>query len=96
MEGWPRISADELKTFLHAHVDEFAERMVEAVNEAAPGRLIADSEERAREFILEFGRSAYEALLQQKIDAAEASFSPSGGDGGGSGGKEAGPSSLSE
>ncbi len=96
MEELPRISADQLKNFLHAHVDEFAERMVDAVNEAAPGRLIADSEEPARELILEFGRSAYEALLQQKIDAAEASFSPSGGDRGGSGGEATGASSVSE
>ena len=96
MEELPRISADQLKSFLHAHVDEFAERMVDAVNEAAPGRLIADSEELARELILEFGRSAYEALLQQKIDAAEASFPPSGGDGGGSGREATGASSVSE
>lgn len=80
MDALPRISPEQLKSFLHGHVDEFAERMVEQVNAAAPGRLIADSEEGVRQLIHEFGRSAYEALLQQKIDAGEASFSPSGGD----------------
>jgi hypothetical protein len=79
MDALPQISAEQLKSFLLGHVDEFAEKMVAQVNAAAPGRLIADSEEGVRKLIHEFGRSAYEALLQQRIDAAEASFPPSGG-----------------
>jgi hypothetical protein len=53
--------------------------VVDRVNAASPGRLIADSEEGVRELIDEFGRAAFEAVLQQKIDAAEASFPPSAG-----------------
>ena len=81
MEELPRISPAKLKSFLHNRVDEFAEQMIDQVNSAAWGQLIADSEEGARRLIHEFGRAAYEAALQQKIDAAEASFSPSGGNG---------------
>jgi hypothetical protein len=77
-------------------VDEFAEKMVDTVNSAEWGRLIADSEEGARQLIDEFGRAAYEAALQQKIDAAEASFSPSGGDGGRCGHEAADPQAAAE
>jgi len=79
MHGLPKISAINLKAFLHSHVDEFAEKLVDSVNEAGPGRLIADSEEEVRKLIHEFGQAAYQAALQQKVDAAEAAFSPSGG-----------------
>lgn len=81
MEELPRISPEKLKALLHNCVDEFAEKMIDNVNAAQWGRLVADSEEGARQLIHEFGRAAYEAALQQKIDAAEASFSPSGGSG---------------
>jgi len=96
MDALPRISAEQLKSFLHGHVDEFAEKMVEQVNAAAPGRLIADSEEGVRKLIHEFGRSAYEALLQQKVDAAEASFSPSRGSLDGRGDGAAGAQAAAE
>jgi hypothetical protein len=79
MDALPKISPDRLKALLHQQVDEFAEKLVDEANAAAAGRLIADSEEGVRRLIQAFGQSAYEALLQQKIDAAEASFPPSGG-----------------
>lgn len=85
MHGLPRISAIKLKEFLHSQVDELAEKLVDSVNEAEPGRLIADSEERVRKGIHEFGQAAYQAVLQQKVDAAEAAFSPSGGNADGPG-----------
>jgi hypothetical protein len=51
------------------------------MNAATPGRLIADTEEPVRQALAALSRAAYEAALQQKIDAAEASFPPSAGDG---------------
>ena len=85
MHGLPKISAIKLKEFLHARVDEFAEELVESVNQAQPGRLIADSEEVVRKLIHEFGQAAYQAALQQKVDAADAAFSLSGGNADGQG-----------
>ena len=74
------ISAERLKALLHEKVDDIAERIVAAVNSAAPGRLIADSEEPVRQAMAELTRAAYEAALQEKVDAAEAAFSPSAGE----------------
>jgi hypothetical protein len=68
-----------LKEFLHGKVDEVAEQVIEAMNAAQPGRLIADSEEPVRETMHEFERAVFEAAVQQKVTAAEAAFPPSGG-----------------
>ena len=90
MEGLPSIAAEKLKSQLHGMVDSFAEEMVGIVNQARDGYLIDDSEELVRIAGKEFLRRAYEATLQQKIDASEASFPPSGDCGGGSGDATAG------
>lgn len=77
MDAVPSISAAQLQALLHDKVDDIAERIVAAVNAAAPGRLIGDSEEPVRQAMAELTRAAYEAALQQRVDAAEAAFSPS-------------------
>ncbi len=74
----PWVSPEKLKTQLHGMVDGLAEQIMESMNAARPGSLINDTEEPVRQVGHEFLRAAFEAALQQKIDAAEASFSPSG------------------
>ena len=78
MDELPKISAEALKVFLHGRVDEIAEKVIDAVNVAKPGRLIADSEEQVRDIMGELRRAVFETAVQQKVDAAEAAFSPSG------------------
>lgn len=79
MDELPAISAAKLKALLHERVDEFAESVVRSVNAAKPGRLIAESEEPVRDAIHELGRAVFEAVIQEKVAAAEAAFPPSGG-----------------
>jgi hypothetical protein len=78
MDELPKISAEALKVFLHGEVDEIAEKVIGAVNVAKPGRLITDSEEQVRDIMGELRRAVFETAVQQKVDAAEAAFSPSG------------------
>jgi hypothetical protein len=78
MEELPKISAEALKAMLHGKVDEIAEKVITAMNAAKPGRLIADSEEQVRDIMGELRRAVFETAVQQKVDAAEAAFSPSG------------------
>lgn len=78
MEPLPQVSSEKLKARLHGMVDGLAEQIMGAMNQARPGHLINDSEEPVRQFGHEFLRAAFEAAVQQKIDAAEASFPPSG------------------
>jgi hypothetical protein len=58
-----------------------AERTVnevaDAVDNAAAGRIIRDSEEPARDALDCFRKLVYERTMQAKVDAAEAAFSPS-------------------
>jgi hypothetical protein len=76
----PNITSEKLKAALQGLFEEFSEKVTRSVNEARLGHLIDDSEEPVRQAGHEFLRAAFEAALQQKIDAAEASFSPSGDD----------------
>lgn len=78
MEQLPWVSPEKLKAQLHGMVDGLAEQIMGTMNEARPGHLINDTEEPVRQAGHEFLRAAFEAALQQKIDAAEASFPPSG------------------
>lgn len=73
----PNVSPEKLKTTLQGLVEELSEKIARSVNAARYGHLINDSEEPVRQAGHEFLRAAFEAALQQKIDAAEASFSPS-------------------
>jgi hypothetical protein len=79
MDRLPRVSPEKLKEQLHGMVDDLAEQMMASMNQARVGHLIDDTEEPVREAGREFVRAAFEKALQQKIDAAEASFSPSAG-----------------
>ena len=79
MDQLPWVSPELLKRELQGMVDQFAEEVMATMNQARAGHLIDDTEEPVREAGHEFVRLAFQKALQQKIDAAEASFSPSGG-----------------
>ena len=75
MEG-DRITAEELKQALSADFDRMVERIVETMNAAQPGRIIADSEEPVRDANAEFRQRAYAEALRLLQDKQKA-FSPS-------------------
>lgn len=79
MDGTPAVDADKLKAELQEQLERCLEKVAASVNSAAPGRLLADSEEIARAALHDFGQAAYQAAVQRKIAAAEAAFPPSGG-----------------
>ena len=86
--GW--VSPEALKRDLQGMVEGLVEQIMGAVNGARKGQLIHDSEEPVRVAGHEFLRAAFEVAIQQKIAAAEAAFSPSGGDDDRSGDEEDG------
>jgi len=71
-----RITAAELKAALSADFDRMVEGIVEAMNAAQPGRIIADSEEPVRDANAEFRQRAYEQALRL-LQAKQKAFSPS-------------------
>ena len=79
MDGTPAVDAVKLKAELQEQFERCLEKVAASVNSAAPGRLLADSEEIARDALHDFAQAAYEKAVQRKVDAAEAAFPPSGG-----------------
>ena len=79
MDEAPTITAERLTKLLVEKSPELAEKIVAAINAAPKGNWIGGSEEPVRDAGHEFVRAAFEAALQQKVEAAEAAFSPSAG-----------------
>jgi hypothetical protein len=79
MDEMPQGKTELLMLAVREQVDEAVRRVMEAVNAAPAGEMIAASEEAVRDITGELRRTLFEAALQQRINAAEAAFSPSGG-----------------
>ncbi len=73
----PRLERAKLRTRLLAEFERVVEEVSDAIDDAPAGRIIRDSEEKARDTLDRFRQVAYEQALQAKIDAAEAAFPPS-------------------
>ncbi len=73
----PKLDRAALRAKLHAEFEQTFEAVADAVDNAPSGRLIRDSEEPARIALDRFRTKVYEAVMQGKVDAAEAAFPPS-------------------
>lgn len=78
MDGLPALSADELIERTRDEFEQLMRQVTAAVNGAAEGRVIRDSEEPVRDLLGDFRQKVYETALQMRVDAAEAAFSPGG------------------
>ena len=81
MESTPKMSRQEFIDRMRQKMEEALGRVADAINEAPPGQIIADSEERVRDTFADLRRDAYEMAMQMRLDAAEAAFPPSEGPG---------------
>jgi hypothetical protein len=82
-DGLPELDRERLRRELLAEFERVVEEVADAVDDAPAGRVIRDSEEKARDSLDRFRKIVYERALQAKADAAQAAFPPSGqrGDG---------------
>jgi hypothetical protein len=78
MEALPKLDREAYRAAMREELDRVLQEVADAVDNAPTGRVIRDSEEKARDALDRFRRTAYEKAVQLKIDAAEAAFSPSG------------------
>ena len=72
-----RITARELRAALGADFDALVDAVVEAVNTAEPGRIIADSEEPVRDAVGAFRQALYQRAIELRQRHGEPAFSPS-------------------
>ena len=79
MDEMPKVDVTTLMPLVREQIEEAVQKIMQAVNNTAPGELITGSEEAARDIGHELTRIIYESALQQRITAAEAAFPPSGG-----------------
>lgn len=73
-----KISAQQLEKALRGEFKTLIAEVVEAVNGAQPGRIIAESEEPVRQASALFRQRLYERALQFRQQHSEAAFSPCG------------------
>ena len=72
-----KITAQQLKEALVGDFDALIEQVVEAINNAQPGRIIPDSEEPVRDASARFRQMLYEKALCIRQQQSEPAFSPS-------------------
>ena len=81
MENPIQVSPQEFVESLKDQTETYLKSVMEAVNLAPDGQWIAGSEEQVRDLSEDFRRQVFQVAVQQRIDAAEAAFSPSGRNG---------------
>ena len=77
MDPQPQASAADLVASLRQQFEQLCQDVTAAVNAAAPGRVITDSEEKVRDLLARFRQQTYQAAVQLRLEAAQAAFPPS-------------------
>jgi len=73
----PKVDREAYQNQMRAEFERVLQEVADAVDNAPQGRVIRDSEEKARDALDRFRRIAYEKAIQMKVNAAEAAFPPS-------------------
>jgi len=73
----PKLDRKAYEEQMRAEIERTLREVADAVDDAPRGRIIRDSEEKARDALDRFRKMAYEKAVQMKVNAAEAAFSPS-------------------
>jgi hypothetical protein len=79
MEPTPKLSREAYIQAMRQRVEALLGKVADAVNAAAPGKIITGSEEKVRDLFADLRRQAFEQAVQMRMDAAEAAFPPSEG-----------------
>ena len=73
----PKLDRKAYEEQMRAEFERALREVADAVDGAAQGRVIRDSEEKSRDALDRFRQVAYEKAIQMKVNAAEAAFPPS-------------------
>jgi hypothetical protein len=73
----PKLDREAYESQMRSEIERVLQEVADAVDNAPQGRVIRDSEEKARDALDRFRRVAYERAIQMKVNAAEAAFPPS-------------------
>jgi hypothetical protein len=73
----PKLDREAYENQMRTEFERVIREVADSVDNASLGRVIRDSEEKARDVLDCFRRVAYEKAIQMKVNAAEAAFPPS-------------------
>jgi hypothetical protein len=73
----PKLDRNAYEEQMRAVFERTLREVADAVDDAPQGRIIRDSEEKARDALDRFRKMACEKAVQMKVNAAEAAFPPS-------------------
>jgi hypothetical protein len=77
MDSQPQASADALIASLRQHFEQLCHDVTAAVNAAAPGRVLTDSEEKVRDLLARFRPQTYQTAVPLRLEAAQVASPPS-------------------
>jgi len=77
VDNQPELSSQALMEQLRGRFEQLCQEVAAAVNQAQPGQVINQSEEKVRDLLADFRRATFEAALQLRLQAAQAAFPPS-------------------
>jgi hypothetical protein len=79
MERLIQVDREQLASAMRQELEGMLAEVMDAVNGAKEGRLIADSERPVLELMRDFQKRVFEKALQLRVDSTESAFSPSAG-----------------
>jgi hypothetical protein len=82
MDRLVQVDRQRLAAEMQKDLEGMLGQVMDAVNAAKDGRLIADSERPVLDLMRDFQKRVYEKALQLRVDSTESAFSPSAGPGG--------------
>src|SRR5512146_1459270 len=82
MDRLIQVERERLAAEMRQDWEQTLAQVMDAVNAAKEGRLIADSERPVLELMRGLQKRLFEAALQLRVDSTESAFSPSAGRGG--------------
>ena len=77
METQPQLSAQDLLAQMRGPFEKLCAAVAAAVNQAPPGQVINQSEDKVRDLLADFRQATFQAAVQLRLDAAQAAFPPS-------------------
>jgi acyl transferase domain-containing protein len=79
MDRLLKMDKQQFVSQMQAEIRGILERVADAVNNAPQGNVINGSEVQVRDLMAELRQKVFQTAVQMRIDATEASFSPSEG-----------------
>jgi hypothetical protein len=77
MSQSPRVSPEQFAESMRGEVEQYLKQIMDVVNQAPDGEWISGSEEQVRDIAAAMRQRVFEQAVQNRVDAAEAAFSPS-------------------